>query len=959
MKFFANKNFFKKIVLTFVLLFSFTFVLPKPVQAVGGEIMNPICDFIVGFGDGAMNVMHKAILRQDVSLIRISDGGWNIAQVIIVAAAVIVIGVALVASGGALVGAGFLAGAKIVAGTIAVIAATGVSAGVLFHVADCFSDEIPLPLYSLSPENILSGKIPLFDVNFINPSEEPMPYDNTSVGLKQIAKVAGVTGAETQKDDLVKNNVGLDYNSFISGADVTTETRNVGGIAGYFQTTVTVTVYTKEYNGNKYVLKEYDTSGAIGTQKNYELYGVSIAGNSGELKPYSYELQGVISKWYVILRTIAIVAMMSVLVYIGIRIVISSTSSDKAKYKQMLGDWLMGMILLFTMHYIMNFSNIAVNSLTNLLTQKNLIEDVNYIPDKVGNKEGLAKQTLDEKGVPPDGSDEKALWRYYEKGDENIKKAGQDDSVPYVEWHTNLMGTVRILANIDKESKSDAYIGYTLVYLVLVIYTFIFSWTYIRRVIYMAFLTLISPLVALTYPIDKVNDGKAQGFDYWFKEYMFNLLLQPMHLLIYTILVTSALEFTHTNLVYTLVALGFISTAEKIVRTMFNFQKASTPGVFAGPAGAALTMTGMRWLMGHGPRGKGNPGKLGSDNGESSKNNNAGYSTGTSKVKMRDLLNGTNNPTQNNDGGENPTQNNDGGGNPTQNNDGGGNPTQDNDGGGNLNNNNRRIRMPRALRPIANRASRYGRGLADTASYYGRGLTGKFSRNLKNGKPIRTLARLGAGAASGATLGMVGLAAGITSGDVSKTLQYAGAGLAGGYKLGTGVADSTIDALSVQGTGDEFTRNMHGEEEYQRIQAETNKRNYKNEKKNIDILRQKNNWSRKEAEDFLNGVNNDRLVELCLENNITDISSINDLRKVRDNDDQNNMSEEELVATFNTNQALFGGSTNTNKDTMDKMKVTLKEREFKDTADPERFASETIDRIEGLQKSLNRVKGNI
>ena len=954
MKFFANKNIFKKIVLTFVLLFSFSFVLPKPVQAVGGEIMNPICDFIVGFGDGAMNVMHKAILRQDVSLIRISDGGWNIAQVIIVAAAVIVIGVALVATGGALAGAGLLAATKIIAGTISVIVVTGVSAGVLFHVADSFSDEIPLPLYSLSPENILSGKIPLFDVNFINPSEEPMPYDNTSVGLKQIAKVAGVTGAETQKDDLVKNNVGLDYNSFISGADVTTETRNVGGIAGYFQTTVTVTVYTKEYNGNKYVLKEYDTSGAIGTQKNYELYGVSIAGNSGELKPYSYELQGVISKWYVILRTIAIVAMMSVLVYIGIRIVISSASSDKAKYKQMLGDWLMGMILLFTMHYIMNFSNIAVNSLTNLLTQRNLIEDVNYIPDKVGNKEGLAKQTLDEKEVPQDGSDGKALWRYYEKGDENIKKAGQDDSVPYVEWHTNLMGTVRILANIDKESKSDSYIGYSIVYLVLVIYTFIFSWTYIRRVIYMAFLTLISPLVALTYPIDKVNDGKAQGFDYWFKEYMFNLLLQPMHLLIYTILVTSALEFTHTNLVYTLVALGFISTAEKIVRTMFNFQKASTPGAFAGPAGAAITMTGMRWLMGHGPRGKGNPGKAGSDNGESSKNNNAGYSTGSSKVKMRDLLNGTNNSTPNNNGGgENPPlvpNNNGGGGNQplVPNNGGPNNRGRNNGGGGNPANNNNQTRMPRALR-----------ALSDTARYYGRGLTGKFSRNLKNGRPIRTLARLGAGAASGATLGMVGLAAGITSGDVSKTLQYTGAGLAGGYKLGTGVADSTLDALSVQGTGDEFTRNMQGEEEYQRIQAETNKRNYIKDEKNIDILRQKNNWSRKEAEDFLSGANNDRLVELCLENNITDIGSINDLRKVRDNDNQNHMSEEELVATFNTNQALFGGSTNTNKDTMDKMKVTLKEREFKDTTDPERFASETINRIEGLQKALNRVKNNI
>ena len=40
----------------------------------------------------------------------------------------------------------------------------------------------------------------------------------------------------------------------------------------------------------------------------------------------------------------------------------------------------------------------------------------------------------------------------------------------------------------------------------------------------MAFLTIIAPLVALTYPIDKINDGKAQAFNMWFKEYIFNLL---------------------------------------------------------------------------------------------------------------------------------------------------------------------------------------------------------------------------------------------------------------------------------------------------------------------------------------------------------------------------------------------------------------------------------------------------
>lgn len=35
---------------------------------------------------------------------------------------------------------------------------------------------------------------------------------------------------------------------------------------------------------------------------------------------------------------------------------------------------------------------------------------------------------------------------------------------------------------------------------------------------------MIAPLVALTYPIDKVKDGKAQAFDMWFKEYTMNAI---------------------------------------------------------------------------------------------------------------------------------------------------------------------------------------------------------------------------------------------------------------------------------------------------------------------------------------------------------------------------------------------------------------------------------------------------
>ena len=69
--------------------------------------------------------------------------------------------------------------------------------------------------------------------------------------------------------------------------------------------------------------------------------------------------------------------------------------------------------------------------------------------------------------------------------------------------------------------------------------------------------------------------------------------------------VSSAINLAQTNMIYSLVALGFIVTAEKIIREMFNFTKAKTPGAFVGPAGAALTFTGMKFLFSHAPKGGG------------------------------------------------------------------------------------------------------------------------------------------------------------------------------------------------------------------------------------------------------------------------------------------------------------------------------------------------------------------
>ena len=387
----------------------------------------------------------------------------------------------------------------------------------------------------------------------------------------------------------------------INGTDATEEMRNYNGsVSDVKQVTV---------NGKTYVRYNMGGYSYAGT---YYKRVINVGDSSGQMtaKSFTSQLKEIIKNWYFIIRIMAIVGMMSVLVYIGIRILISSTASQKSKYKQLIGDWVVGMVLLFTMHYIMVFSNIFVDNLTDLLRNINPLGQTALIEDENGKiEEELEKYDI------------KCVDKQQEITNEAI--VYKDPKTKQIEWNTDLMGHMRILVQYNKGTE-ETYIGYTIMYIVMVIYTATFCFTYIRRVIYMAFLTIIAPLVALTYPIDKANDGSAQGFNYWFKEYIFNLLLQPLHLLIYTILVSSAAELATSNWIYALVAIGFVASAEKIVRQMFNFSKASTPGAFAGPAGAALAMSGMRWLFGHGPRGpqggrgNGAAGKLGGGNSEDS-----------------------------------------------------------------------------------------------------------------------------------------------------------------------------------------------------------------------------------------------------------------------------------------------------------------------------------------------------
>lgn len=192
MKIFANKRIWKKFTIIILLVLSISFVQPQPVQAGwGGELMEPVCDLLVGLADGFMNLTHHIFIGQETTLIKV---GLNtpLTQIFRVAVTAFVVLLALAAAAlltaGTAIAIGAICGTLATQGVTVVVASalmanivpilvSGTYFGVKAYSMDAFDNELDLPLYSISPERIFSNTIPLFDVNFFNPSATPFEYE--------------------------------------------------------------------------------------------------------------------------------------------------------------------------------------------------------------------------------------------------------------------------------------------------------------------------------------------------------------------------------------------------------------------------------------------------------------------------------------------------------------------------------------------------------------------------------------------------------------------------------------------------------------------------------------------------------------------------------------------------------------------------------------------------------------
>lgn len=293
-----------------------------------------------------------------------------------------------------------------------------------------------------------------------------------------------------------------------------------------------------------------------------------------------------IANWYYALRVIAIIFLLIALIYVGVRLAAATVAEDRAKYKKWIWNWLLSMCILFVLHYLI----ITIISVNNSFVE--------------------------------------ILF--------NAKEAAfHEDNDTFFNYTTGLAidSITTVLSGIEAWS-------YLITYVAIVVLTFIFLIMYIRRMITVAFLILISPIITITYSIDKLGDGKSQALNTWFRKFMEAVLIQPFHCIIYIVFVaTAAVSIAKLGTVasgfFTVLCLGFTLKAESIVKDIFGFRDRDINGNSMGAA-AGLAY-GVYSSVGNKMKQVGNKGKAKSNEsknvGSATGNVNKGTSTSTPAAK--------------------------------------------------------------------------------------------------------------------------------------------------------------------------------------------------------------------------------------------------------------------------------------------------------------------------------------
>lgn len=254
------------------------------------------------------------------------------------------------------------------------------------------------------------------------------------------------------------------------------------------------------------------------------------------------DLKEPISIMYNIFKNLAIIGYLIILIYIGIRIMLDSTSAKKkATYKETFFTWVAGIFILFFMPYYMKYV-IALNDAF-----------VYYLSHSANVMTDAAKRA-------------KPAEIKQSEIDKGFVKADFDNAIDTTSA-TDYMSTIYRIA----EEKNR--LGFALAYLILSWQVVMMIVYYYKRAFTIAILIIIFPLVAFTFVWDKLNDGASQGLSEWIKEYTIDVFVQSFHAIVFVFVcntIYSTLLNGSADFILLMIASSFVFNGEEILKQIFG-----------------------------------------------------------------------------------------------------------------------------------------------------------------------------------------------------------------------------------------------------------------------------------------------------------------------------------------------------------------------------------------------------
>lgn len=306
--------------------------------------------------------------------------------------------------------------------------------------------------------------------------------------------------------------------------------------------------------------------------------------------PIKNVMSGVVNEFYGFFMRITILVYMAILVFIGLKMILTSTGQGKSSYKSLFLAWVMGVVMLAFFPYVMKYSIKLNNALCEWIRTEQAENSGGRATDGKMSANSVPPPLFQAQKTFGDDSFIMMMLGHDEgiNGSEADIKYFRESAIKNNPFGSNVMMEIRFLAGLYLD------LPLTIVYFILIGELLAVLIIYYKRVFMVAFLISIFPIVMILYPLNKIGQVRINCFGVWFKEFLVNVFVQSFHAVTYTVIVTVGVNsyLTSKNWLFMIMCILFLFEGEKIIRAIFNAKSSmNTIGDMAAAGIMAMSIT--------------------------------------------------------------------------------------------------------------------------------------------------------------------------------------------------------------------------------------------------------------------------------------------------------------------------------------------------------------------------------